>query len=308
MPIGLGFVSLAKETTFGQANSTPDVFLPVKSADMNTDPQVYYPEEIRASRSKKKGIAIANSHEGSLEMDAEPVSLGHLLLAALGAVTTTGEAAPYTHVFKPANTLPSYTYTRFDTIMSKVASGAKFDTLTLSVEAGSDGVMTAEADLVIKSIADGGAAATPAYTDKSPFAFSQVTVEKGGSVNDNITSVELDIANNLKDDTYTLGQSKDVHQIGEGMREVTGSVEMLFKNKAEYLAFMAAEKDSLKLTFSAGTDQLIVEIPQMSYDSFEVPMGGPDDEVTASLEFTALEDPELDAEVQVTLINDVATY
>jgi hypothetical protein len=307
MPIGNGFISLAKETSFGVKNNTPDLYLPVKSAELTTDPQVYYPEEIRASRAKTKGIPMGKKHEGSLEMDVEPVSIGHLLLAALGSVQTDGTAAPYTHKFTPGAVLPSFTFTKFDTVMTQVASGAKVDTLTLAIEAGGDGVMTAEAEMFIQSVED-GAAAVPSYSDKSPFSFHQVTVTKGGTTNDDIKSVEFEITNNLKDDNYTLRKSQDVKEINEGMREVTGSIEMNFKNKAAYLAFMNDEKDSLTLTFDAGSDQLIVEIPVMSYDGFEVPMGGADDEVTASLEFTALEDPDKGYEIQVTLINTVSNY
>lgn len=307
MAIGNGYVALGKEDSFGVAKTTPDLYLPVKSAELTTDPQVYYPEEIRASRAKTKGIPMGKKHEGSLEMDVEPVSVGHLLLAALGDVESTGEAAPYTHVFTPGAVLPSFTFTKFDTVMTQVASGAKFESLSLAIEAGGDGVMTAEAEMYIQSVAD-GAASTPAYTDKSPFAFHQVTVTKGGTVNDDIKSVELEITNGLKDDNYTLRKSQDVKEINEGMREVTGSIEMNFKNKAAYQSFMNDEKDSLTLSFEAGAESLIVDIPLMSYDGFEVPMGGPDDEVTASLEFTALEDPEKGYEIQATLINSVAKY
>lgn len=305
MPIGVGHVGIGKETTFGTA-ATVGTFLPVKSVELNTDPQVYYPEEIRNSRSKAKGIPMGQKHEGSLEMDVESVSIGHLLLGALGEVSTTG-TGPYVHTFEPGNTLPSFTLEKYDTIMSQVVAGLKMDKLSLSVEAGGDGVMTAEVDLKAQSVTD-GTASTPNYTDKSPFAFHQVTVTKGGSANEDIRSVSLEIANNLKDDQYTLRASKDVSSINEGMREVTGSVEMFFKTKADYLAFMNGTEDSLSLSFAAGADQLVVELPKISYDSFEVPMGGADDEIMASLEFTALLDAAKGYEIKAELTNSVASY
>lgn len=307
MPIGMGHVGLARETTFGTAVQTPSVYLPVGSSELTTDPQVYYPEEIRASRSKKKGIPMGQKNEGSFEMDMEPVSAGWLLLFALGNLATTGTAAPYTHKFTPGSALPSFTYKQHDTIMSRVAAGSKINSLALSMEAGGDGVLKAEVEFYAQSVAD-GTASTPAYTDKSPFAFHQVTVKKGAATNEDVKSFELEIGNNLKDDNYTLRKSQNVKDINEGMREVTGSIEMQFKNKAAYLAFMSGTKDSLEITFDAGVDQLVVELPLISYNSFEVPMGGADDEVMASLEFTALEDNVKAYEVAITLKNTVANY
>lgn len=316
MPLSNGYVGLKKETTFGTA-ATVDTFLPVKSFEATQDPQNYYPETIRGTRGKAKGIPMGLKNELSLEMDAEPQSIGHLLLAALGSVSTVPNSpvtGAYTHTFLPANSLPSFTFERNETVMTKTISGAKAESLTLSVEAGGDGSLVASVDWIAQNIVDKASASVPTYADRDPFVFHKVTVTKGGSANENIKSLEIEISNNLKDDQYTLRASRNVASIEEGMREVTFSAEMLFKNKAEYQSFVDGSTDSLTISFEGNIftgstkDKLDIQLPKVLYDTFEVPMGGPDDEVLASLEGTALIDTGIGAEIKAILINGVTSY
>lgn len=319
MPIGLGYAGLAKESTFGTA-AVVSTFIPVKSIEPGQDPQNYYPEQIRSSRSKHQGIGMGIKNELSVEMDAEPQSIGHLLLAAMGSVASTQPnaataATVYQHVFTPGNVLPSYTWEKYDTTMIQTVAGAKADSLTLSIEAGSDGVLTAEMDWVAKSIADKAGASTPNYSDKTPFVFHRTTVKRGATTTDNIKSLEIEISNNLKDDQFYLNGSREVGSIEEGIREVTISGELKFKDKAHYTAFANGDKEAITVTFEGLTigtttykDKLDIELPSCLYDSFEVPMGGADDEVTASFEATALVDTTKGYEVKATLVNTMVSY
>lgn len=319
MALAFGYAGYKKETTFGTA-ATVDKFIPVKSIEATQDPQNYYPEEIRGQRGQGKGIPMGLQNEASVEMDAEPQSLGDILLSALGAVTTTqpnAATAPtvYSHKFTPANVLPSYTWEKNDTVQTQQLVGSKTNTLTLSVEAGGDGVLTAELGLVVKSIVDKASPGTPVYTDKDPFAFHKVTVMKGGAANDNLKSLEIEISNNLKDDQFYLSKSREVGGIEEGMREVSFSGEMKFKTKADYLAFTNGTKEALTITFEGYTvlastyyDKLEIKMNNVLYDSFEVPMGGPDDEVLASFEGRALIDKVSGYEIEATLQNTIVSY
>lgn len=319
MALAFGYAGLKKESTFGTAVAV-DKFIPVKSIEAEQDPQNYYPEEIRGQRGQGKGIPMGLQNSASVEMDAEPQSLGDLLLSALGAVTSSqpnAATAPtvYSHKFTPANVLPSYTWEKNDTVMTQQLVGSKTDTLTLSVEAGGDGVLTAELDLVVKSVVDKATAGTPVYVDKDPFAFHKVTVMKGGAANENLKSLEIEISNNLKDDQFYLSKSREVGSIEEGMREVSFSGEMKFKNKAEYAAFTNGTKEALVITFEGYTaiastyfDKLEIKMNNVLYDSFAVPMGGPDDEVLASFEGRALIDKASGHEIEATLQNSIVSY
>lgn len=316
MSLGFGYVGLKKETTFGTAATVAE-FIPVKSFESAQDPQNYYPEAIRGTRGRARGIGMGIQNEVNLEMDAEPQSIGHILLAALGTISSaavSGATGAYKHDITPGNVLPSYTFERNDTVMTQTIAGTKIDSLTLSVEAGDDGVLTVEADMIAQSITDKASASVATYTDKDPFAFHRVLVEKGGQTNENLKSMEIEINNNLKDDQFTLRKSRNVASIEEGMREVTVTAEMLFKNKAEYLAFINGTKDTLKFTFEGDIitgstrDMLVIELPKIMYDSFEVPMGGPDDEVLASIEATALIDTTLGYDIKASVTNSVASY
>lgn len=317
MPVaGLGYVGLKKETTFGTLVAV-DTFIPVKSFEPAQDPQNYYPETIRASRAKVQAIPMGLKNELSSEMDAEPASLGHFLLAALGKVTSAanaGFASSFDHTFVPWNTLPSYTLEGSDGTMHRTMAGSKLDSLSLSIESGGDGVLTLSSDWKVKSIQDKASAATPSYVDKKPFAFHKAEVQMGGAANSNVTKFEIEISNNLKDDQYSLANSREVQSIDEGMREVSGSLEMRFKNKQDYIDFQNGATEALKLTLTGDLlgstvyEKLVLELPKVIYDEFSVPMGGPDDEVMASLSFTALHDTTAGLEVKAVLTNLVASY
>jgi hypothetical protein len=307
---GTGYVGIAKETTFGTAVAAT-AFLPVESAEATTDPQNYYPEQIKGTRSKSQGVPMGRKNELSLAQDAEPSTLGHWLLAALGKVDTTagGTTGTYNHVFTPANTLPSYTVEKYDGVMTQQIAGSKCDSMTLSVEAGGDGVFKIEADFLAQSISDKEAQATPSYTDKAPFTFYQVSAQKGGVETTDVKNFEIEVSNNLKDDKYVLRKSRDVKDIPEGMREVTFSGEMYFVNKAAFIDFMDGKSESLKFTVdTVGGDQLVIDLPKIMYDGYEIPMGGADDEIMASIEGTALYDPETGGEIKMTLLNTTASY
>jgi hypothetical protein len=98
------------------------------------------------------------------------------------------------------------------------------------------------------------------------------------------------------------------------MREVSGSVSMYFKTKADYTSFVSGTKDSLKLVLTGGLisgasyETLTIELPNVQYDAFAVPMGGADDEVMANIDFTALYDSTLTMEIKATLVNGVTGY
>lgn len=315
---GTGYVGIGKETTFGTAVE-PQHFLPVESAEANTDPQNYYPEQIRGHRGKSQGVPMGRKHELSIAQDGEPSTLGVWLLAALGAVSTVqpddvGAPSVYEHVFTPANTLPSWTVEKYDNVMVQRVTGAKVDSLTINTEAGSEGALKVEAEFLAQTIADKETQSSPDYNDQPAFTFYQVEAQKGAQVNDNIKSFELEISNNLKDDHYTLRKSRDPQSLPEGMREVTFSAEMYFKDKAEWKAFFDGEEDSIKFTFDGSTiegaqsEKLVIELPRILWDGYEVPMGGADDEIMASIEGTALFDETTAAEIRVTLTNTVQSY
>jgi hypothetical protein len=313
MPIGIGYVGLGKESTFGTAVA-PNVFLPVASAEVNVDPQFYYPDQIRGSRAQNKAIATGLKVDGGLEMDADAAMVGHLLLAALGSVSTTAASGVNTHVFSPANTLPSYTLEKYDGTMIQRTSGLKADKLSLTIDASGDGVLKSSLDFMAQGVTDQASQTSTSYTDKVPFAFTNAQFYKGGSVNNNVKNFTVEIGNNLKDDGYTLRQSNQVSQITEGMREVSGSVSMYFKTKADYTSFVSGTKDSLKLVLTGGLisgasyETLTIELPNVQYDAFAVPMGGADDEVMANIDFTALYDSTLTMEIKATLVNGVTGY
>lgn len=319
MPIiANGYLGMAKEDTFGVIKP-PSLFIPVLSVEPSSDPQNYYPENIKSTRSKTAAIPMGLKHEVSMEMDAEPNSLGHWLYGALGSVQSSQPDAAnnptvYQHIFTTAQFLPSYTIEAFDSIMTRQIGGSKFNSLTLSVEAGDEGTMKAEGELLAQTITDKDAPSEPDYSDKTPFTFSQMTVTKDGQQNDDLKSMEIEISNNLKDDRFTLRNSRNVQELPEGLIEIKVSAEMYFESKQAYLDFLAGEKGSFTFTLEGALisdtfyESLEIDLPNVSYDSFEVSMGGAGDEVMASLEGMAIYDATAGYDIQATLTNTVASY
>lgn len=114
-------LGLAKESTEGTAIAAPEYVFGVESGGV-TVAVAQEPDDLTSGARSTSVVYRGDAAVGAeFTSRANLDSLGDLLLAALGAVATTGAEAPYTHAFTLANTLPSYT------VFEGIVDGEGFD-------------------------------------------------------------------------------------------------------------------------------------------------------------------------------------
>src|SRR5687768_9626779 len=95
-----GQMGLKSETTFG-TGVTPDIFVPVLSANATIDEGYIRSNGIRAGRRTRTPARLgARVVGGTVTTELYNGSIATLLKHAFGAVATTG-AGPYTHTYTP---------------------------------------------------------------------------------------------------------------------------------------------------------------------------------------------------------------
>ncbi|CTQ45770.1 phage tail tube protein [Roseibium aggregatum] len=157
-----------------------------------------------------------------------------------------------------------------------------------------------------------GANATSTYGDGSPTPASTTPVmnavnhvaslrESGvelSSSNSFIRTFSISLDNGLRGQK-AIGDAGNVG-VGLGRVNLTGSLELYFKDGALYTKFINETEISLDLTV---TDRLgnsyIFTLPRVKLTNPQISAGGPDEDVIATFEYQALRDPVTGATIQI---------
>jgi hypothetical protein len=249
---------------------------------------------------------------------AMPKSVGLLLLAACGAVTTTGSADPWTHTFKSAASLPLLTlFGRYDAVYYR-ESDAIIDELTLSFD--SAGALKVDAKVIAKNLEFQASAHTITTAEEpvgSPpligagglFSFDGATARvKSGSVKVSNAGAPLMVASAITPDEITVGmQNVEFSMVvvptdlTAWRKRLTGSTSGTTFSGDPYLGAVSlkwvrgATKD---LQFDASKCALVTDLPDVD------PSGGPV-EITVSGKVLI---PASGEPFTFVLRNDVAAY
>lgn len=124
--------------------------------------------------------------------------------------------------------------------------------------------------------------------NKQPYTHLSGVFREGNQVNGVITSIQLDIENNLTAD-YALGSDNAIC-ISSEMLTVTGTLVAKFRNMELYNKFVNEQTSALEFTINDGNgNSHNWKLPQVKYTAAEVPVsdGG---SLTVTLPFVALYD------------------
>lgn len=225
-----GYVGTARQTASG-TYVTPTKFLYVTEASITANSDLIIPDpEIGGGRDIIDGSVQPGTIDwtGSLNFYVRPESIGHLILGATGAVTSSGLAGiagGYGHTFTFENDLIPFS------IEKRVGDGLDvvgFNDVkmnTFHIESAVNELVTGSVD-VIAAGAVAGKTATATSFETSPimtFAGGQVVLD-GGAIS--VRSVSMDINNNIADDDYRIG-SRTLQSMVEKRREMTASLEIV---------------------------------------------------------------------------------
>lgn len=249
--------------------------------------------------------------DGNVVIPVDLRNIGFWLRGLLGAPTVTGDAAPYTHLFKtgaaalPAMDLevglpevPLYTLNLAAMINSMAFSFAPNGTSKVTV------ALIAQGDATADSSA-GGAPSSMTYTRFSQF---QGSIKKDDTALGSITAADITLANNL-DAVRTIRDDGLIDGADLGAVAATGSITARFADTT--LLDAASDGTPVDLAFGytiSASEKLIIATPRVLLPRKSKRQIQGAGGISVTFNFQAAKDPTLGATASVTLVNDVASY
>jgi hypothetical protein len=307
-------VGLTKEVTFG-TGLAPTSYLKVTNTAINLN-RNYVESEARLGNRAKIGNFFTNlSGDWSVDYEADCVDIGWYLKMVLGGEATpvkNGTSNEWTHTFKMAPTLPSYTLAYKRGGVDRVwAQGAKAD--AMSLEVAPNALITGSVNGTFRDQLDGQADFTPAYNTLSPLTFRHATVTFDGASND-ITQMSLNIGNALKVDDFRMDGTGKLKSITPTELAVSGSFNAVFGTDSAPLetAYAGNLLKPVVLTLDSGvvidddkTYKLTITMSKVQITNLTV---NPEiDGMTVSVEWQAFYDATDLSPIVVDLVNNRAT-
>ena len=177
------------------------------------------------------------------------------------------------------------------------------NTMSLSISAGE--IITGSFDFMGKGGTVAAAAiASSTYLDAAAenvlSASSHVgALSLGSFATAKILKVDLSASNNLQ--TARVIGSLDNADIGAGLFNVSGSVEIYFEDKTVYEAYLNATEMALSVTMGITTaEKYTIELPRIKFSDGEVVASGQNGYVMANMSFQALGDPTEECTMKIT--------
>jgi hypothetical protein len=248
------------------------------------------PNTISSDRSRPRPGAGNIDLSGNLNVEMAPETIGFFLRHILGAPTTTGAGAPYTHTFRPAELPVGMIVERdwTDNIASKVEHFLGCRVAQATIDIPQEGAATLQMQLqgakyAIASAVLDGTLDDPGHTG---WFAPDCTVKVGGSTATNVKSVQFTIANNMDTGRYALGSGGERLDLPEGFADVSGSVTAIVDTTlfSAYIDKAVARTDTaleVILTFgnglggSAGNENLSIKLDHAQIELATPPISSP---------------------------------
>lgn len=260
-------VGYAVETTYG-TGVTVTRFLPAVSDTLSKQinptesaAQIAGAQVLRSTQWKQGDATVG----GDVSHELFDQSMGLLLRAAFGTVSTTGTAVPYTHTFFPAS--PSVSFTTqvgrpatYGSVIPFTYTGCKIQSWELAASAGE--IMTWGMTLIAQEESTGTAVAAPSYASNlTPWHARYGTLTVDGTAVP-VRSFSLSGANNLTDGRRFIGSTVIAEPLRGDLAEYTGQFEAEWGNlgtasstygTALYNKYVTGTEGTLVYSFVSGT-------------------------------------------------------
>lgn len=132
---------------------------------------------------------------------------------------------------------------------------------------------------------------------REPFTHCGGTITEGGSAIGYVNSVSLDYSNNLET-THVWGDC-DPDDLVPGRVDVTGSIDVFFRDLDMMNKFLNNDTSSLEFTLSDGTNTLTFNLPKIKYTGADAPVSDSAQRLV-TMPFRALYDETADSTVVIT--------
>ena len=267
MPTGTGVdrqVGYAVESSYG-AGVVVTRFLPAISATITKDIQV------SESNAQIAGAKVLRSTQwmqakamvgGDVQHELHTQSMGLLLRAAFGTVTTTGAGPSYTHVFSPADKTVSFTTqvgvpATFGSVLPQTSTGCKVQSWEIAVSAGE--IVTWGMTVVAQEQTYGTAIATPSYAaNLTSWHARSLSVQIDGTLVPTRSFSVKGETNLTTDDRLFAGSTVIAEPLSKGMDSYTGQIDAEWGNPSAlgtllYQRFLTGTEGTLVAILAAGT-------------------------------------------------------
>ena len=301
------------ETSFGVAPTTKaGAILPINSFGLNISRNLNTAATLTGRRDPVEPFDGNVEVSGDLVVPVDTRAFGYWLKLLLGAPTTTGTAAPFTHVFKPSDNCPSamvqcvygtspVTYGQFcgvkATSMNISTVGDEELTATISV---------AGKDVSYESTNYNASAKAVVLKRLNNF---QASLKSNGSTLATVTQFDFTIDNGMDTSIRTIGGEGKLYDIVEGIMSITGTATMLFTNLTMLNAAEDSEELSFDLTWGIDTNnKLTFSFPEVRLQYQGPSVDGPTGIMTEYPFVAYYNDSSAATCCKATLINDVQKY
>lgn len=278
------------------------------------------PNTISSDRSRPRPGAGNYDISGNLNVELAPETVGFFLRHVLGAPTTTGASAPYTHTFRPT-ALPTGLIVEkdwTDNIASKVEHflGCRVGQATIDIP--QEGAATLAMQLQGAKYAIAAAVLDASLADPGHTGWfaPDCTVKVGGSTVTTVKSVQFTVNNNMDGGRYALGSGGERIDLPEGFADVTGSVTAIVSTDlfSGYIDKAVARTDTaleVILTFgnglggSAGNENLSIKLDHAQIELATPPITSPGG-MEVSFTFTSYKSGSTDKGMVAVLLSPLA--
>lgn len=259
-------IGLAQEPVAGTPVA-PTVYIPAITANPSLTNELTPREVVR----RQKGLAQSGPGivkvGGDFDFECNPGTLGTIFGLAFGVDTVSGTAAPYTHTFKLASPLNTFTLS-VDYYKGSIHQfvNCKIEQLTLSSK--SKEVLTAKATIVgINDIPSSGSLSPTFPSPEMPFVFENITTATINGVTLRATDFNFQLKNNITPAYYT-GSGRTAGALNETASIVTGSMTVEYTDETifDLLNGVTSAPIALKFTHPDG-DTLTINLPNVLIES-----------------------------------------
>lgn len=311
---------IAKESVRGTAEASATFYIPKASVSIDDNVEKFIDESsIGIVEDSVDSVNVKKVAVGEVEGKIGDKSIGLLLLAALGSVSTSGPTdSAYTHTFSVGQTAQHQALSLFiddDNQDYKHALGM-IGELTISVLLKSYAMFRA----TFRSKIGETATLTPSYSAENHFlpkhgVFKVASTQAGltAASATNIRSVNVTFNNNLEDDD-AIGSEQPVDILNKQFT-VSGSLELVFNDNALKTILLANTAQAMRIDLnntdtligSSSTPRLTIDLHNVRFMNFKRNYGN-NDVVTASVEFRGHYKLADSKAVTVALINAQTSY
>lgn len=281
----LGYIGIAKEQTFGTPVGATDYF-EIMSENLSETIDRFPTRNAFGGFYDPDDFAGARRVAGDLVMFGHPVSIGHLLKAAMNTISGSAITSGFLHLSRFISTksefaqgVASQPYTlevHRDVTSSHQYAGAVCNQLALALAPNQDLRVTASwiarAGLLI-------AKTSPTFpgSPTDPFTWDSASLSIGGSATARFESFNMTVNNNL-DGILALNASTNIIRVRRrGPQEARISGTLDFQDVAEYLDFKNQTERQLRLNLTcANSFSMLIDVPRFVYSTFPTGVPGRD--------------------------------